>query len=282
MPKSEQFPSFSAKCESGVEKMTSILEAREILGHDVMGPEEIEKAFGFKPNKEYPIPYSKEDLEKAKQLGEMLVLRTDQDAEGQTLTMHALCTNPILRQAAKDAGGMFLFDFTDPNHRKVTNEGYFLQDAPRTGWKLVSKEAIPDAPGTLDDYVNQTRKLRDHLQKNDCLLSGEFTECSDDRLAELDVLVVQDERAAARQLAELAVNRNHRRTAVEVLYDTALMFGGTGEILLRAYADWTSTVDSNGKIVKISGGGLAGGDGMIIRSLPPSFKNWQLRACYQH
>src|SRR5262245_48527860 len=48
-------------------------EARRILGDDVLGPQEVTRAFG--PPPQLAIPFSAEALNNAKHRGEMLVLR---------------------------------------------------------------------------------------------------------------------------------------------------------------------------------------------------------------
>ena len=56
--------------------------AKEMLGKDYMGPEKIEKTFGIKVALEDipDMPYSPDDLEKAKENGEMLVLGVDKNS----------------------------------------------------------------------------------------------------------------------------------------------------------------------------------------------------------
>ena len=74
--------------------------AKEILGKDFMGPEKIEKVFGIKIAIEDtpPMPYSPDDLEKAKENGEMLVLGVDKDSSGKLLTIaHMLEMIPELK-----------------------------------------------------------------------------------------------------------------------------------------------------------------------------------------
>lgn len=73
------------KKESG----SSMLEqAQEIMGDQFLGPAAVERTFGFelKPEDIPEIPYTKEQLEQAKKLGERLVLRIHQDNKGKPLT----------------------------------------------------------------------------------------------------------------------------------------------------------------------------------------------------
>jgi len=55
--------------------MVQLEKAESLFGNDFMGPLQFEKAFGFMPNPEQipTIPFSPERLERAKQMGQMLV-----------------------------------------------------------------------------------------------------------------------------------------------------------------------------------------------------------------
>ena len=57
--------------ESG--EPASLDEAREILGRDVLGPEEVEKVLDFELDEVPPLPYSKAELLEAQKLGERLI-----------------------------------------------------------------------------------------------------------------------------------------------------------------------------------------------------------------
>ncbi len=73
-----------------------MLKAREIMGErEVMGPEEVKKAFGIEvPESEVPpIPFNETELKRAKELGQFLVLRVDKTQDGQPLTMQKLMNN---------------------------------------------------------------------------------------------------------------------------------------------------------------------------------------------
>src|SRR3989344_7705133 len=62
----------------------------EILGKEnVFGSADVEKTWGVKVEAP-PIPLSKEDLERAKELGQMLMLRIDKTEDGKPLTVQAM------------------------------------------------------------------------------------------------------------------------------------------------------------------------------------------------
>ena len=62
-------------------------EARELLGEDLIGPEEIEKTWGVRPEEIPDIPFSREELERAKEMGQMLLLRVDRTEDGKPMSM---------------------------------------------------------------------------------------------------------------------------------------------------------------------------------------------------
>lgn len=106
----EAFPREQLKelCRKVIDKIKEIKklfnvkieEAREIMGENFfMGPEQVKKAFGVELDpKEIPkIPFSREQLEKAKSLNQFLVLRVGVAADGEPLTMKKM--NGILEES---------------------------------------------------------------------------------------------------------------------------------------------------------------------------------------
>src|SRR3989344_5727045 len=67
-------------------------EAQEIFGKDFLGPEALAKTFGIElgdmQKDVLEIQFSREELEQAKQLGMMLVLRVPTDKDNQPLTIN--------------------------------------------------------------------------------------------------------------------------------------------------------------------------------------------------
>jgi hypothetical protein len=244
--------------ESG--EPASLDEAREILGRDVLGPEEIEKALGFKPDRVPPLQYSKEDLEKAKGLGEMLVLRLNADAEGQPLTMKRLQELAEPRLATKEKTQTLV------STNGYKDEGFFNRDAvPFPYWQLVAKDVIPESVG--EDFFGQTRALRDHLQKNGLLKPSDLNGCSDADLEHLEHLYKVDASvnyrvSIPRIIADLPLNQHHRRSPVEVFYDLLVVYGSRNEILLKDSYEQTNRQNNLGDLVFI--GGFGGSMGAFV------------------
>src|SRR3989339_855277 len=65
-------------------------EAKELLGEDLIGPEEVEKTWGVRPEEIPDIPFSREELERAKEMGQMLVLRVDRTEDGKPMSLEAM------------------------------------------------------------------------------------------------------------------------------------------------------------------------------------------------
>ena len=237
--------------------------ARELLGKDVFGPEEVERVFeiNLDPDKVPPIPYSREQLEKARELGEMLVLRVDKTDSGEPLTAQKL--NDLLQPKFTAAGkGKIL-----ANVDWYQNEPFFIADTPRLEWKLVSKNIFSNPDGTPAvnlNYLHQTKLLRDRLKPIGALSPGEEAECPDALLESLSAkmgvdwtsqqIVDQKKYSAnwepvAKKLANLQINQNHRRKIVEAMYDTLLAFETNDERLLPNIYEWTNTRSAGGDLV---------------------------------
>ncbi|MCX6782123.1 MAG: hypothetical protein NTW66_03340 [Candidatus Magasanikbacteria bacterium] len=67
----------SEETSGSEEGEVTLAEAERIFGEDFHGPEAVEKTFDFhvRESEVPPIPFSQEDLERAKELGQMLILR---------------------------------------------------------------------------------------------------------------------------------------------------------------------------------------------------------------
>ena len=110
-------------------------EAKEILQENYLGPEAIEKAFGIRLNPENipPILFTKEELERAKELGQSLILRMDKAPDGQPLTMQKM-QELLQPQFTSEAKGKIL-DNTD----WYQNEDFFTKETPKLHWALASR-----------------------------------------------------------------------------------------------------------------------------------------------
>ena len=235
-----------------------IEKAKEILGSDVFGPEAIIEAFGesVELGEIPPIPFSSEELEKAKELGQMLILRAGKLTDGRNLGMKEI--GEILEDKVKDDGKVF-YDSSWYNEEK-----FFIEDPIENGWALVSKDVIPDS--TSKDYWQQSRELAIYIK--DQVFSGtpneeyqeaitEFEKYTSDNFAgksddEINNLLKETgwEKYAG-GLSNLKLNQLCRQSPAETLYDLIVHFQNTGERLLPDKYTWTKRRYSGGGLVSV-------------------------------
>ena len=112
---------------SGIDLTSAI----EILGkEDVFGPDAVQSTFGVELKEVPPIPYSKEELEKAKEFGQVLILRVDKTSNGEPMSINTM------KEATQNR---FVIQ---GNHG--SKDG-LSKASPRLGWALVSKEVVPES-----------------------------------------------------------------------------------------------------------------------------------------
>ncbi len=263
-------------------KTISLEKAKEIMGQDMLGSEAIKKAFGFEMDESDipPIPYTSEQLEKAKELQEQLILRVSRDGQGKPMTMERI--NQLVKMDPKKEGKLLSGDW----HK---DEDFFKNRPLKTEWKLVGKEFIPDS--TNKNYIHQTRILRQYLKGANSLTEQEEAGCSDKVLKELSddlgldwsTQEVVDQKQydlnwkiVARKLSELAINMNHRRSPAEIIYDQVLNFKtGRGRGKLETNYDWSNAVSSDGRLVLV---GHFGADGARVSGWGPGNRDGYLGA----
>ncbi|MFA5431870.1 MAG: hypothetical protein WC319_03245 [Candidatus Paceibacterota bacterium] len=200
-------------------------DAREIMGDNFYGKEEIENAFGFEVKEEVPsIPYSVKELEKAKELEELLILRIKEDSHGNPMTIEKI--NEILKLKA-------IHSF-----EKYEEEPFYKEDSLETEWKLVSSSPVSNSIN--EDYFDQTIVLFNHLVMSNLIPKEESNKYfADMRRRELKALFLFNER--------------YRRSPVEIIYDWVLIFKnkGTGGILEHCY-DWSNEFSDGDKPISVS------------------------------
>jgi MoxR-like ATPase len=246
--------------------MEQIKIAKEILGaREVMGPNEVEKAFGIRlESKDIPaIPFSKEELKRAKELGQFLVLRTDKAPDGEDLTMIKM--HKMLEKLFADKSkGKVLYD---PSGWKASQE-FFVKGKPEFKWALTSKELIPNT--TSKDYLAQTEEASEYL-KNQVFKGVEMPKEYKEAILELDsrkddlrkLLKTGDKSKYEPELSKLKINRLIRQSPAETMYDILMYFQNNNERLLEGKYTWTHAADSDGARVRL--GGFVS-DGLYVHS----------------
>jgi hypothetical protein len=232
----------------------SIEEAREAIGREnFIGPEDIEPLLQIDLEQVPAIPYSEDELRKAKSEGFMLVLRMDTDKDGKKLTGARL--NKVL-QARMPRGSVLLSDADGSWYR---DEQFYIDETCKAEWKLITSQCVPNS--FRQNYSDQTRTLRDMAKARGVLTAEAEAECTDAVLDELAQMALSDEtwQEAAKRLTELKVNKNHRPKFVESLWDKAFTSIIHRRKDLESTNTWTSSLSSSGRLVSCGHGPGNGG-----------------------
>lgn len=268
--------------------MASIEEAERILGKDVFGPKDVESVFGVKPEVP-PIPFSRAELERAKALGQQLILFTD--------TMAIEEKGGIMRSAKKTSAPLTLENFKkqmakahDDNPMLwsqdwYNSEDFFRNEKPPRGWKLVSKDVVPNS--TSKNYLQQTDVLVEYLTKEvfkGMPMPKHFTEAIAEFKRErpkIEALMADSKdpdawKKASQALSALAINRFSRETPIEVVYRLAMNSLARKEKPLGGKYTWTSRRASDGRLVDV---GAFGGAGASVHYDVPGYAHDFLGVC---
>lgn len=242
---------------------TSQERAREIFGKDFLGPDAVKKAFGIDiPSGNIPkIPFPQAELERAKELDQFLILRTDRAPGGQPLTILKMTELPgphLIAERIASIGNRL--DYEDRARPYISSD-----ISRKPGWALVSKELIPgsakthylDQTNVLASYIRDEvykgvdlpikyqRALHEFMEQKEWLYS-EFT-----RLKNLDKYEpLRNHQDFADRVISLKLNQLMRQTPVEAFYDALVFFENNGTFLLANTSTCTlTTIPPHGIIV---------------------------------
>lgn len=243
--------------------------AREAMGEEFFGFQEVEKAFGIKisPEDIPEIPFSKEDLERAKELNQFLVLRAYKAPDGKPLSLQKI--NEIIKGKVTD-GSKLLYSDDGKGGIKgdawYKNEEFIKNETPKLAWALVSKEVIPNS--TSKNYLQQTEELVNYI-KDSVFKGSEMPEEYQEAIKEFEKekdgigkIISSEWQKAAEKLSQLKINQMTRQNPAEVLYDIAIYFQNKKERILENMYTWTSRRASDGKLVGV---GHFDSDGVYVR-----------------
>ena len=243
---------------------TSFDEAKEIMGKNFFGPEEIKSAFELEFAGEIPpIPFPKERLEQLKDSCQLILWSDVLITQDNTVVEITGSSLYEYLGKKKEDGTPLLADID-----WYKNEAFFTTEYPKLGWKLVSKDLIPNS--MRKNYLDQTKVLADYAEAlypdADAIPADIKSAIAQARVFEADsgfrrkvessdASVWKD---AAKELADLPLNQMFRETFIEWFYRTALTEHATGDKLLPSTYSWTKSRSSGGALV---GAGRFGGDG---------------------
>jgi hypothetical protein len=196
-------------------------EAREIMGEEnYFGPEDIRKAFGFRPELYPPIPFSSERLSAAKEAGMCLLLRVDMSPDGTPMTLREM--HWIEKRVSK-RGGIFR------NAASVVESS----ETPKLGWALVGKPTSSRDARTI--FFVQTDGLVNSVRENPRLLAAVSSQGYDSAFKKFE-----EERDSPppmenveKRLVRLNAIRLLRPTMAEVVFDVLLRFHKSGRHFLE-------------------------------------------------
>ena len=257
-------PDSTAPKASKIEAKTTLIEAKEIMGNLMLGKEEVRKVFNYE-GEIPPIQFSKTELENAKRLNQMLVLQVPsmvKDLGGEQIP---ISLKNLKEKFPKSADGKTMFYNQDWYDKED-----FILGTPKLGWKLTSKENIPNT--TNNNYLEQTQNMVDYLKNEvfkDQLLPDIYISAIkqfENELSNLHSLIDSDSKKAGEMLEKLEITKLTRESPIEVLYRMILNDqNGQGNLLPSSYT-WTGRLDSGGGFVPV---GDFVGNGVSVYSDSP-------------
>lgn len=254
---------------------TDFVELGKLFGKDFIGPNAIENAFGIKVNPtEVPtVPFPPDELQRAKDLDQILILRVNRAPDGSPLTMVKM---QQMLQGRFDAQskGKVLF-----NTDWYKDEDFFRKDAPRVGWALVSKQVLPGT--TNKNHLQQTKALAIYLQTE--VFPGGIPQKYQEAIQEFEAqegqiqgIISSKWQEAATKLSQLKLNNFTRQTPVEAIYDLLAYFQTTGERLLPDKVTLTNRQTSDRSLVNV---GVFDSKGLRVDSWGPGYVLDALGVC---
>lgn len=227
--------------------------AEKLFGQDFLGPEQIKEAFLGQvemPETIPPVPFSKDELERAKELGQMLVLRLP-------LTMAEI--NEKLDGKLDDGAKVLHHD--DEKTGKLKDDAWYKDEKFLTDerielkWALVSKEKVPRT--TIRNYLEQTDKMVDYL-KDQVFKARPMPQIYQHAIEEfkkqrsdIEKAMSSDWKKAAEMLISLQVTELTRQTPAEVFYDLVVFYQINNKRLFYDFSSWTKRCVSNGGLVSV-------------------------------
>jgi MoxR-like ATPase len=280
----QQFLAPDAKKPAGEKtERASFDEAREAIGEqNFYGPDEIMNTFGVELTEEQipEIPFSVEELEKAKALGQELVLYVDQAKDGKPLTVKKM--KEVLGNVTSKNQKFIFSDWFE-------TDAVMSKEVPLVGWRLTGKEPLKTSADK--NYLQQTEAIVEYL-KNEVFADGmpspyqdaidEFEAIKDSLVAPTVSQVEAEWKMASEKLAKLKINELCRENFSEAVFRLALHEKKTGERLLDSkgrsiYYTWTCSRGSGGGLVGV---GDFDGDGALAPRWEPGYSASKFGVCF--
>jgi hypothetical protein len=245
----------------GESSSISFEEAERLFGKDFFGPTKVEKVFGHTPETIPPIPFSKTELERAKELGQQLILQVAMlQIKGEKaghVSPHPLTLQSLKQKFTTSHDGKKVFYERD----WYKSEDFFQNQKPRTGWRLTSKDLISGS--TSKNYVEQTDLLATHLIEE--VFKGTpvptpYKEAIAEwrrKKREIEPLAASSTEAewqkGSSMLADLSITKLTRELPIEVMYRLILNDQVNKDKPLPSTYTWTAGRASDGHLVNVGG-----------------------------
>ena len=227
----------------------SFEEAESIFGNDFLDPHKVKEVFGALPERVPPIPFTREQLEQAVKLGQQLVFFTDSIVDKKGTIVPATFENLMKKYPHAKDGHKMVVMIHDPH------ASYRVEEVPREGWRLVTKEVIPETRN--EETIPALGRLLDYYFGKVALEDIQLPQKYHDALRQY-----QERRAEIRpsmhslnwreyivQISELAVSDYFCERAVECLYRLMLTNQLYGTRLLSdVYARTGSIIPEQGHV----------------------------------
>lgn len=221
----------------------SSAEAEAIMDEYFFGPEAIAKVWDVHLERQQipQIPFSREELERALELGQFLILRIDASAEGEPLTVDKMDSilTPQFIQRGKGRSAVF---YPSSSTSQARYEEDYRLETPTPGWALVGSVPVQDS--IARSYLDQTGLIAAYLEKlvfegnevpiNYCEAIEEFR-TQEPALRKLVEHRPHDEEKmerAADLLAQLKLTQLVRPSLAEAVYDNRTYTLMTGKDMM--------------------------------------------------
>lgn len=174
-----------------------IKNAQALFGDRFYGPAHIYDAFGYNiSNQDLPSFPDKTLMEKAKALGAVLALR-----------VYGLL---MPKEEESKRLAIFQIGFTPREESNRQHE-----------WKMFLPQILPQTINR--DYFEQTRAIRDYLNRAGLLANDVLSECVDEKLDKIEDLSQIHPNKAINLLTSLKINQKHRHSPEDIIYFNKLI-----------------------------------------------------------
>lgn len=250
-------------------------EAREIMGEEFFGPDEIENAFGFGIDRSLipEIPFSTRELVEARMNDCYLMLYVPKKSDGTNITAQGL-VDALQEQFEHDGKGKIQSRQTLHHSKDLSVESLFTTDTPRNAWRLITKDVIP---GSLRrNYLQQTEAIVKYLTGT--VFKGrdvpaDYQEAIDEFEREkndLRINLLSKREESANILVGLKLTQMTRQTFVEERYAWIVYFQNRNKRLLEKNFTCTGSQTSDNRLILVGETDAGGAD---VTHWPPD-ESW--------